>query len=70
MGWDKISTDNVDELKYIRLSWNRHGEREGMLETGKIFQLCPIDLVRCIIHIVTGHDMFAILHKTVSYKSG
>lgn len=71
IGTDSLATESVhDAMEWISLYWDRHYDREGYLEPGKSFQMCLIDSVRGIIHVISGNGMVRILTKTVPYKAG
>lgn len=67
---DALATDNAyDTIECIRLSWDKHGDREGCLANWKIFHFRPIDSVPGRVHFITGHDRVGILKETVQYKA-
>lgn len=61
-----VGYDPVDDMVgCIRVTFNRHGEREGKLERGNIFQLFPINYIRGRVYVITAHDMEVLLHNIV-----
>lgn len=69
-GAGDVPTDGVGKLlDYIRLKWQRHGEDNEVHAKGKVFALCPLDIIRGRIHIAQANALLDMIHGKVLEKA-